>query len=133
MTAEIHYVGNLRTEMRHTRSGSVVQTDAPTDNKGRGEAFSPTDLVAAAYVSCMFTIIGIHCEENDITFCSAVASVNKQMSQHPRRIGKLEISIDFSGNGWTPEQADKMLRIGRACPVARSLHPEVEIEIQYQL
>jgi putative redox protein len=133
MTARIEYKGGLRTEMTHQLSGKRIETDAPLDNNGRGEAFSPTDLIASAYISCLFTIIGIYCEGHGITFKHATANVIKKMTAAPRRIDALEIHIDFSGNGWDQKVVNKLLEIGKRCPVALSLHPEINIEITTEL
>jgi uncharacterized OsmC-like protein len=128
ITAEIKYLGNLRTQCRHLASGTVIETDAPIDNKGKGERFSPTDLVATAYASCMMTIMGIYCNEHGIEMNSGVARVQKIMEANPRRIGKLIIEMDFSGNNWSEMEAEKVLRAGKACPVAKTLGDNVEVE-----
>lgn len=127
-TSTIKYLGNLRTECTHLSSGTVIQTDAPVDNHGKGEQFSPTDLVATAYASCMITIMGIYCNERAIEFTHAEASVTKIMAASPRRIGKLEIKLDLSKNNWDAETAESVIRAGKACPVAKTLSSEVEIE-----
>jgi uncharacterized OsmC-like protein len=127
-TSTIKYLGNLRTECTHLSSGTVIQTDAPVDNHGKGEKFSPTDLVATAYASCMITIMGIYCNERAIPFTHADATVTKIMAASPRRIGKLEIKLDLSKNNWDAETAESVIRAGKACPVAKTLSSEVEIE-----
>ena len=99
-TSTVKYLGGLRTECTHLQSGTVIHTDAPTDNHGKGEKFSPTDLVATAYASCMLTIIGIYCNEHGYSFENGSATVTKIMTPPPRRIGKLVIDMDLSGNGW---------------------------------
>ena len=128
ITSEIKYLGNLRTECHHLASGTVIETDAPTDNKGKGERFSPTDLVATAYASCMMTIMGIYCNEHGIEMNTGIARVQKIMEANPRRIGKLIIEMDFSGNNWSELEAEKVLRAGKACPVAKTLGDNVEVE-----
>ncbi len=128
ITSEIKYLGNLRTECHHLASGTVIETDAPIDNKGKGERFSPTDLVATAYASCMMTIMGIYCNEHGIEMNTGVARVQKIMEANPRRIGKLIIEMDFSGNNWSELEAEKVLRAGKACPVAKTLGDNVEVE-----
>ena len=85
-TSKIEYLGDLRTKSIHLASGKEIITDAPLDNNGKGEFFSPTDLVAVSYVSCMLTIIGIYCNNNNIDFTFGHASINKVMSSNPRRI-----------------------------------------------
>jgi uncharacterized OsmC-like protein len=133
MTAIIEYKGGLRTEMTHALSGTIIQTDAPLDNQGKGEAFSPTDLVASAYVSCLLTIIGIYCQGHGIHFECAKARVLKSMTAAPRRIGTLEIHIDFSGNGWDIALMEKLLEIGKRCPVALSLDPTIDIKLTAEI
>ncbi|MFN5032779.1 MAG: OsmC family protein [Flavobacteriia bacterium] len=128
ITSEIKYLGNLRTECHHLASGTVIETDAPIDNKGKGERFSPTDLVATAYASCMMTIMGIYCNEHGIEMNTGIARVQKIMEANPRRIGKLIIEMDFSGNNWSELEAEKVLRAGKACPVAKTLGDNVEVE-----
>jgi uncharacterized OsmC-like protein len=127
-TTTIKYLGNLRTECTHLQSGTVIHTDAPTDNHGKGEKFSPTDLVATAYASCLITIMGIYCNERNISFVHADATVTKIMASSPRRIGKLVIQLDLSGNQWDAETAEAVIRAGKACPVAKTISSEVEIE-----
>jgi uncharacterized OsmC-like protein len=128
ITSEIKYLGNLRTECHHLASGTIIETDAPVDNKGKGERFSPTDLVATAYASCMLTIMGIYCNEHGIEMNTGIARVQKIMEANPRRIGKLIIEMDFSGNNWSELEAEKVLRAGKACPVAKTLGDNVEVE-----
>lgn len=128
ITSEIKYLGNLRTECHHLASGTIIETDAPADNKGKGERFSPTDLVATAYASCMMTIMGIYCNEHGIEMNTGIARVQKIMEANPRRIGKLIIEMDFSGNNWSELEAEKVLRAGKACPVAKTLGDNVEVE-----
>ena len=133
VTAEVNYLGGLRTECKHLRSGTIILTDAPIDNHGKGESFSPTDLVATAYASCMLSIIGIHCNENNMVFTHGKASVLKVMESEPRRISRIEIAMDLSGNGWTAAEAERILRVAKACPVAKSVHENIEIEFTYTI
>jgi putative redox protein len=132
LTSEVVYLGGLRTKCTHVRSGNEIITDAPLDNKGRGEAFSPTDLVATAYASCMITIMGIYCEEHGYEFTNAKAEIIKEMASSPRRIGKLIISMDLSNNGWSADVAEKVIRAGKACPVAKTLSDGVELEFTFK-
>ena len=131
-TSKVEYLGGLRTKCTHLKSGTEIVTDAPVDNNGKGESFSPTDLLATAYASCMITIIGIFCRNNGIQFDSASAEVNKIMEADPRRIGKLEIFIDFSGNGWDEETQEKVVQTAESCPVAKSVDANMELEFNYQ-
>lgn len=132
-TATVKYLGGLRTECIHLQSGSVIHTDAPIDNQGKGEKFSPTDLVATAHASCMITIMGIYCIERSISFTHAEATVTKIMVASPRRIGKIVVQMDLSGNNWDAETAEHVIRAGKACPVARSVSEEMEIEFEFNV
>jgi putative redox protein len=131
-TAEVTYLGGLRTSCKHLASGTVVETDAPVDNHGKGEKFSPSDLVATVYASCMMTIIGIYCNEHGYSFEHGKASVTKIMAASPRRIGKIVIEMDLRGNNWDEATAEKVVRAAKACPVARSVDPEIEVELDIQ-
>lgn len=132
ITSKVEYLGDLRTKCTHLKSGTEIITDAPVDNKGKGEAFSPTDLVATAYASCMITIIGIYCNEHGIKFEKANGTVQKIMESNPRRIGKIIIALDFRGNDWDEKTAEKAIRAGKACPVAKTLGDHVEVEYSYE-
>lgn len=130
-TARIEYLGKLRTKCTHLSSGTEIITDAPIDNKGKGQSFSPTDLVASAAVSCMFTIIGIYCQERDIPFKSAFATIQKNMESSPRRIGSLDISINLQGNDWSEDQQERIIAAAKACPVMKSIHPSIEVNYNF--
>jgi putative redox protein len=132
-TSTVEYLGNLRTKCTHLASQTVIYTDAPIDNNGKGEVFSPTDLVATAYASCMITIMGIYCEANAISFISALANVEKVMDVNPRRIGKIIIEIDLSANKWELDVAQKVIRAGKACPVAKTLDENVELIFEFKV
>jgi uncharacterized OsmC-like protein len=130
-TARVEYNGNLRTSCTHLKSGTQIQTDAPTDNNGKGEVFSPTDLMATAYASCMLTIIGIYCEQNNLSFEHGTADVTKVMENAPRRISEIVIRMDLTGNNWTTKESERILKAAEACPVAMSVHPEIKVTIEY--
>ena len=124
-TTKTKYLGDLRTEMTHVRSGSVIITDAPVDNKGRGEYFSPTDLVASALGSCIFTIMGISAREHGFSIDGGSCSITKIMTDKPRKIGEIIIVFDLTANRYTEKQK-KILHIAvKTCPVALSLHESV--------
>ena len=131
ITATVEYLGSLRTKCTHVQSGMEIVTDAPLDNNGKGEAFSPTDLAATAYASCMLTIIGIFCEANGLNFNHAKATVEKVMGSNPRRISKVVIDMDLSGNNWSDSEAEKAIRAGKNCPVAKTFSEGVEIEFSF--
>lgn len=132
-TSRVEYLGGLRTKCTHLRSGAEIITDAPLDNNGKGEAFSPTDLVATAYASCMMTIIGIYCNERTLNFSHAVAEITKVMGTAPRRIVEIVIDLDLSGNGWSEKEAEGVLRAGKSCPVAKSVHENITITFDIKL
>jgi putative redox protein len=128
MTAKIVYQGKLRTTCEHLASGNVITTDAPIDNKGKGEYFSPTDLVANAMGSCALTIMGIYCQEHNIDFDQAQIDVTKIMASNPRRIETIILKVDFSGNNWDEKTVHKVIQAGKSCPVAKTLGENVKIE-----
>jgi uncharacterized OsmC-like protein len=132
-TSEVKYLGDLRTECKHLGSGEIIYTDAPLDNKGKAEKFSPTDLVATAYAACMFTIMGIYCQEHGLEFKQGLASVTKVMADSPRRIGKVIIDIDLTGNDWSEVESQKIVRAGKACPVAKTLGDQIEVEFIFNV
>lgn len=131
MTSRVSYTGNLRTQMIHLKSGAELITDAPTDNHGKGESFSPTDLFAASLAACILTVMGIKAEEKNWDLKGSSASLLKVMASDPRRVSRIEIELVFC-NGDYPEKKRKILeRVGNTCPVEFSLHPDIEVEISY--
>lgn len=131
-TAEIKYLGGLRTEVRHLKSNTAFNTDAPLDNMGRGSFISPSDMIAASLGSCMQTIVGIYCQEREINFENATILVNKVMGDKPRRIIRLELNLNFSGNDWDERTQRGVRAAAEACPVAKSIHPDIELVYSYQ-
>lgn len=127
-TASVSYLGNLRTECTHLASGNTILTDAPLDNHGKAEAFSPTDLVATSLASCVITIMGIYCQSHNIPFVAAEATIEKHMVSDPRRIAKIVLDLDLSGNNWDELTKKKVIAAGKACPVARTLEGNVSLE-----
>ncbi len=127
-TSNITYVGELRTVCIHLQSGTEILTDAPTDNHGKGEAFSPTDLVATALGSCMVSIMGIKSSDLDIDLKDSKVSVTKIMQSEPRKIAKIEVILDMS-----IETSDKnktiLERAAMTCPVLLSLNSDIEKEV----
>lgn len=124
-TAATKYKGDLRTEITHLRSGSVITTDAPIDNKGKGENFSPTDLVASALGSCIFTIMGIAAREHGFSIDGASCKITKIMTEKPRKIGEIKIDFDFTGNEYNDKQKKILEYCVKSCPVALSLNGSV--------
>ena len=126
----IEYKGNLRTESVHLKSGQKLITDAPVDNNGKGEAFSPTDLTASALGSCMLTIMGIAADSRDIDINGARAEITKEMGTNPRRITQITINIYFQIT-LTKKEKKLFEKSALSCPVHRSLHPDTEILTQF--
>jgi uncharacterized OsmC-like protein len=124
-TARTKYLGDLRTEIVHVRSGSVITTDAPVDNKGKGENFSPTDMVASALGSCIFTIMGIAAREHDFSIDGSSCKITKIMTDSPRKIGEIKIEFNFTGNSYTDKQKKILEYCVKTCPVALTLNESV--------
>ena len=130
MTSKVTYTGGLRTKSVHLQSGTEIITDAPTDNNGKGEAFSPTDMVANSLATCMFTIMGIKASQMNINFDGSTASVTKIMQSEPRMISK--IVVVFEMNMSADEKTKTILeRAALTCPVYLSLHPEIQKEVTF--
>ncbi|GAA4392493.1 OsmC family protein [Hymenobacter koreensis] len=129
-TATARYAGHLRTEATHVASGTTVLFDAPVDNHGRGEAFSPTDLVSTALGTCMMTIMGIVAERHALNLTGVSFDVTKRMAAEPRRIAEIEIEFRLPGSVPTEKRA-LLERAARTCPVALSLNPEIKQTVQF--
>ena len=128
---QLEYQGDLHYKAVHGPSGAELTTDAPIDNQGRGECFSPTDLVATALGSCMFTLMGIMARTLNIDIAGATATVEKEMTAAPpRKIQRLTIRIHVPGQ-LNPEDREKLERAALTCPVRKSLHPDVETPIEF--
>tara|TARA_B100000614_G_C14328403_1_gene403603 strand:+ start:80 stop:487 length:408 start_codon:yes stop_codon:yes gene_type:complete len=128
---ENKYVGELRTESTHLKSSNVIITDAPKDNNGKGNAFSPTDLVASALCSCMTTVMGICANKNQFDLPNSTAHVTKVMSSHPRRISKIIIEINFEKNNLSEQNVEKLIAVAKGCPVAQSLSADLIQEVRF--
>jgi putative redox protein len=128
MTSTVIYAGELRTVATHLQSGSVFETDAPTDNQGKGERFSPTDLVATALASCMSTIMGMRAREMNIKLEGMKIDIQKIMKADPRRIGGVNLTFHFPANLQVDEKQRTILeRAAHTCPVMYSIHPDIEV------
>ncbi|MDU4960231.1 MAG: OsmC family protein [Sporomusaceae bacterium] len=125
-TIQTRYLGNLRTESVHLQSGCSLVTDAPTDNQGRGEAFSPTDLVATALGACMFTIMGIAARTHGFDIDGASIENSKIMGTHPRRIVEISIKITLPHNNYSAKEKKIIELAAKECPVYNSLHPDLK-------
>ena len=128
-TSTVHYLGELRTELLHIRSGQRLTTDAPVDNQGQGGAFSPTDLMATSLAACMITTMGIVARDKDIPLSGLKARVVKHMASAPRRIARIEIHMEMGGDRLDERQRSIMEHTARTCPVAQSLSPDVVQDI----
>jgi len=131
ITIKSTYQGNLRTEAIHLKSSDKIITDAPLDNNGKGEAFSPTDLVCASLVSCMMTIMGIRAKKEDISLEGLAADVTKTMKSNPRQIAKIQVSFTMKSTNASPEQIQILKDAALNCPVALSLNPEIEQDVSF--
>ena len=129
-TVDIIYRGGLRTEATHTRSSRTLLTDAPVDNQGKGESFSPTDLVATGLGSCILTIMGIVAERHGWDLSGARASVNKVMGQNPRRIQRLEVTVRIPGV-FDEKARSALERAALGCPVHATLSENVEMPVEF--
>lgn len=130
-TSIVTYLGNLRTENKHLRSGSVYITDAPIDNNGKGEAFSPTDTVATGLANCMLTVMGIKARDIGVSLVGATAEVTKIMASNPRRIKKIELNLKLPSLV-TEKHRKILVYTGNTCPVLYSLHPDISIITTFQ-
>ncbi|THD65720.1 OsmC family peroxiredoxin [Robertkochia marina] len=129
-TSTVKYLGALRTECLHQKSGNTFITDAPVDNNGKGEAFSPTDTVATALGSCMLTVMGIKARDMAVDLTGAIASIEKVMASAPRRISEIKVVVDIPVK---PSDKDQKIleHTARTCPVLMSIHPEIKKDITF--
>jgi len=131
MTSNLHYLGELRCTLIHLATGQEVITDAPTDNRGKGEAFSPTDLTATSLGACMLTVMGIKAADLGVDLTGTKAEVLKTMASDPRRITGIQIDVHFP-NATLMEKVRHILEhTARTCPVAHSLHPDIVQDIRF--
>lgn len=130
-TIETIYPGELRTEAKHVLSGNTLITDAPLDNQGKGEAFSPSDLLSASLGSCMFTIMGIAAQEHGIDIDGSTCSITKIMASEPRRVSEIQIQFNFPAINYSDKQKIILERAAKNCPVAKSLHPDLVQNVRF--
>ena len=131
-TITARYAGQLRTEATHVASGTTIQTDAPTDNHGRGEAFSPTDLVCAALGACMMTVMGIVAERHELDLVNTTYTMQKHMSPvAPRRIAQIDVTFSLPAS-LSPSDRALLERAAHTCPVTLSLHPDVKQNVVFE-
>ena len=132
MTSSIIYKGHLRCECTHIQSGTVIETDAPTDNRGKGERFSPTDTLCVALATCIVTTMALKATDMQIELAGTTLAVTKHMLSDPRRIGKIEVILTFPET-LQLEEKDRVIlqRVGDNCPVMKSLHPDLDVHVEY--
>jgi len=126
ITVKTTYQGGLRTRAQHQRSGNQIMTDAPVDNHGKGEAFSPTDLLATSLGSCMLTIMGIAANTHGFHIDGTRANITKIMAPDPRRVGEVVIELFFPANRYSVKEKKIIENAAYTCPVSRSLHPDLK-------
>ncbi len=130
MTSKVTYTGELRTTCEHLRSGDTFITDAPVDNNGLGQAFSPTDTVATGLASCILTMMGIKANGLEVDLSNATAEVTKHMASEPRRISKIELVLSLPSN-ISDKNRKILIHTANTCPVHHSLHPDIEKIISF--
>jgi putative redox protein len=130
-TSSIIYLGQLRCKATHTKSGVELITDAPPDNRGKGESFSPTDSVANALGTCALTTMGIVANDNNIIMNNTSAKITKVMASGPRRISEVWMEISFPSNNYSDEQKVLLEKTAINCPVAKSLHPDIKQKVTF--
>lgn len=130
-TSKVIYTGQLRTEATHLASGNKIITDAPVDNHGKGQAFSPTDLLATSLANCMLTVMGIAANTHSINMDGAAAEVTKVMAANPRRVSEIHITVTMPAQNYTDKEKSILEHAGRTCPVMQSLHPNLLQDIVF--
>lgn len=133
MTASIIYEGNLRCNATHLQSGTVIETDAPTDNRGKGEKFSPTDLLCVSLGTCIITTIALKARDLGIDVSDTALRVTKYMLGNPRRVGRVDVQVKFLTTlSINSDNKTILEKTGNNCPVAKSIHPDIEVNIVYE-
>lgn len=130
-TSTIIYKGDLRTKATHTRSGVTITTDAPVDNQGKGECFSPTDLLATSLGCCMVTIMGIAARTHGFNIDGTKIDVQKVMGTNPRRVVEVIVDLYFPHNNYTAKERKLLEASAKECPVAQSLHPNLKQTVRF--
>ncbi|MEJ5993049.1 OsmC family protein [Pedobacter sp. Du54] len=130
-TSKITYTGDLRTNSVHLKSGVQIITDAPIDNQGKGEAFSPTDLLATSLGNCMLTIVGIAARTHGFNIDGTTAEITKIMGENPRRVTEIIVNLQFPSTNYSEKEKEIIERSAKTCPVAYSLHPDIKQNITF--
>ncbi|HZH67251.1 MAG TPA: OsmC family protein [Flavisolibacter sp.] len=133
MTSTVEYEGDLRTTCTHVRSSNSFETDAPVDNNGKGERFSPTDLMATSLATCMITVMGIKARTMGFDLTGAKVEVEKLMKAEPRRVGGINLTFHFPEALQSLDEKSKQIlkHTGNTCPVQHSIHPEIEVKVDW--
>jgi uncharacterized OsmC-like protein len=133
MTSEVIYTGNLRTTCVHRKSGNLFETDAPEDNNGKGERFSPTDLLATSLAACMITVMGIKARSMNFDLNDVKIEVLKKMAANPRRVSGIDLKFHIPKTLSNIDEKTKIIlkNTGETCPVIKSLHPDIEVNIDW--
>ena len=131
-TSKITYTGELRTAAIHLKSGIEIITDAPIDNQGKGEAFSPTDLLATSLGNCMLTIVGIAAKTHGFNIDGTTAEITKIMGENPRRVAEIVVDLQFPANNYSDKEKEIIERSAKTCPVAFSLHPDIKQALSFK-
>jgi uncharacterized OsmC-like protein len=131
MTASIIYQGDLRCSATHLQSGTVIETDAPTDNRGKGEKFSPTDSLCVSLGTCMITTMALKARDMNIELKDTKIEITKHMLKDPRRVGQIDVTLHLPKLNLNEEEKATLETSGNNCPVAKSLHPDLKMNIQY--
>jgi uncharacterized OsmC-like protein len=132
VSMKVQYNGDLRCTATHIKSGNQVITDAPTDNNGKGEAFSPTDLLCTSLSTCMMTLMGIAANSKEIQLGQIDADIEKIMGSDPRRVSGINIQFRIQSLGYTDREKDILKNAALTCPVAKSIHPDIALGIDFQ-
>jgi len=132
MTSTVTYTGELRTLATHLQSGSTFETDAPTDNQGKGARFSPTDLIGTALASCIITTMAIKAKDLETQLNGVILQTTKIMTSAPRKIGEIQIKFIWpEGSSFSDEERSRLEEIAWKCPVKESIHPDIKLDIQF--
>lgn len=133
MTSTVVYNGNLRTTLTHVKSGSSFETDAPTDNNGKGERFSPTDLLATSLATCMITVMGIKARSLGFDLIGIQIDILKIMKSDPRRVGGIDLTFHIPADlaGMEANTRSLLKEIGENCPVMKSIHPDIKVNLDW--
>lgn len=131
VTIQTKYLGELRTESTHLKSGNKIISDAPLDNNGKGQAFSPTDLLATSLATCMITVMGIKANAAGLNIDGIDCAVTKIMAINPRRVSEVVIEMNFAANNFSEEEKEMLRNAAYTCPVALSLHPDLKKSVVF--